>query len=366
MINNKTNDEHSLLNQYRHIVDATNIVSKTDPNGIITYANSKFIEISGYSEDELLGSPHNILRNPDSPPSIYKELWSTIKAKKEWHGIITNIRKDGTKYTVEASIFPITNDSGEIIEYIAIRHDISKLIELNEEIKLLHDYDSQQQEFAMTKIETGIVNDFNTDECQTIYIPSDIMSGDFYSLYKRKDGSTFIYLIDGQGHGITPAMTVFAISSVINQVIHHITNLHDLIEEIYQTVKTFLGEVEQLSYTMILISPDSKKLCYFSAGMYPFLIKKADEIMKIKANNTPFMNFSEPPSIKEIDIEGWESLLVYSDGLVEHEYESVKKFSPELLLGNPSLINNAMQIMKKHKFEDDVTLLHLNNLSQLK
>jgi PAS domain S-box-containing protein len=64
-------NERSLKNQYRHIVDATSIVSKTDPRGIITYANSKFVEISGYSREELIGQPHNILRNPDIDSELF-------------------------------------------------------------------------------------------------------------------------------------------------------------------------------------------------------------------------------------------------------------------------------------------------------
>ena len=71
----------SILNQYFDVVNSTNIVSKTDINGMITYVNDKFIEISGYSENELLGQAHNIIRDPKLDSNIFKDLWSTIKSK---------------------------------------------------------------------------------------------------------------------------------------------------------------------------------------------------------------------------------------------------------------------------------------------
>lgn len=362
-IENDFINKSSLKDQYSYIVDATNIVSKTDLKGIITYVNSKFVDISGYSKEELIGKHHNILRDPDMDKSIFKELWSTIESKHVWEGIITNLHKSGSKYTVKASIFPILDDNGDIVEYIAIRHDITQLQELNSEIKALHDYDTEQQHLARIKLELGIVNDMRANECKVLYSPSDIMSGDFYSLYKRKDGSRFLYILDGQGHGVVPALTVFAVSSIMNKLAREISDLDELIDQLFQIVKTFLGEIEQLSYTMIKICAGSKKLSYASAGMYPFLIKqKGIGIKEVKANNTPFMNFSEVPVVNDIDIEGFESLFLYSDGLVEHEKNDLDIFSPKKLIEEPSLIDNAIDTISEMKFEDDVTFLYLENI----
>ena len=352
--------ERSLKNQYRHIVDATNVVSKTDPNGVITYANSKFVEISGYSQEELIGKHHRILRCPEMDSSVFKELWDTITSKQVWNGVITNVHKSGRKYTVEASIFPILDAKGEIVEYIAIRHDITELQELNDEINALHKYDMDQQHIAREKLEMGIVNDFDEEECKVLYVPSDIISGDFYSLYKSEDGSRFLYIIDGQGHGISPALTVFAVSSTMNQLIKSVRSLEELIDQLFPTVKTFLGEIEQLSYTIIKICADSKTLSYSSAGMYPFLIKrKGMDIQEVKANNIPFMDFSETPRVMDIDIEEAESILLYSDGLVEHDDSELNIFSPQNLIIEPLLIESANATMRDMKLEDDVTLLYL-------
>jgi len=115
-----------VLTQYKEAIDLSTILSKSDPNGMITYVNDKFCKISKYSKEELLGQNHNILRDPNMPTSIFKELWETIKAKKQWQGVIHNRAKDGSIYIVDALIIPILDEFNNIIEYIGIRHDITE------------------------------------------------------------------------------------------------------------------------------------------------------------------------------------------------------------------------------------------------
>lgn len=117
-----------LLEQYRKALDETAIVSKTDANGIITFVNDKFCKISGYSRDELIGKPHNIVRHPDTPKSLFKKLWKTILSKNVFRGIIKNRKKDGSYYYVDSTIIPITDEDGKIIEFIAVRYDVTELI----------------------------------------------------------------------------------------------------------------------------------------------------------------------------------------------------------------------------------------------
>lgn len=351
----------SIYKQYVDIVNETNIVSKSDLNGIITYVNKKFIEISGYSEGELLGKPHNIIRDPDVPSSLFRELWSTIQSKKIWHGIVSNKRKDGSKYIVDASIFPIIDVDGRIVEYISIRHDITELKRLSRNVEEMHAYNVEQEHIAREKLEAGIINDMDGKGCLTLRYPTDILSGDIHSVCKRDDGSIFIYLMDGQGHGISPALTVFAISSILNQFIYQIDSLDELVKRLYPTVKTFLGEIEQLSYIMIMISPDKRTISYASGGMYPFLIKNGDEIIKAKVNNLPFMNFSSIPVISKIVLDNWDSLMIYSDGIIEHENENIDHHMLKELIKNPLLVKDALEQIKSHIFEDDVTVIYLEN-----
>ena len=102
------------------------IISSTDLNGVITYVNRKFCEISGYSKDELKGSNHNILRHPDMPKAAFGLLWDTIRSGKEWVGIIKNLRKDGRYYWAYSHITPIKNSDGETIGYSAAHRPASE------------------------------------------------------------------------------------------------------------------------------------------------------------------------------------------------------------------------------------------------
>lgn len=127
-----------LLEQYKIAVDSSALVSKTDSHGIITYVNDKFCELSKYTREELIGQAHNISRSPDTNKEVFKDLWDTIKAKKIWKGIIKNRAKDDSSYYVESTVMPILDAHNEILEYISIRTDITKEIELREEIISSH------------------------------------------------------------------------------------------------------------------------------------------------------------------------------------------------------------------------------------
>lgn len=93
------------------------IVSKTDVNGIIRYANQVFIHISGYSESELLGMPHSILRHPDMPRCVFKLLWDTISSGNEIFAYVKNMAKSGSFYWVHAHVTPTWDQAGQIVGY---------------------------------------------------------------------------------------------------------------------------------------------------------------------------------------------------------------------------------------------------------
>jgi len=112
------------------------IVSRTDLNGMITYANDLFVEISGFSIDELIGQNHNIVRHPDMPETTFSNLWDTIKDEKKWNGNVKNIRKNKGFYWVNATISGVYKD-GKLVEYKSIRVPISE----EEKLKSQKEYD---------------------------------------------------------------------------------------------------------------------------------------------------------------------------------------------------------------------------------
>ncbi|WP_265822627.1 cache domain-containing protein [Geovibrio ferrireducens] len=138
----KQEGHRNLLEQYKSILDKSSVVTITDEFGVMTYVNDKFCEISGYSRDELIGNRHNIIKHPTTPIENFKDLWGTITKGRVWKGVLRNRRKDGESFYISATIAPILNESGEVIEYIACANDITELVENRNRIEELFNSDS--------------------------------------------------------------------------------------------------------------------------------------------------------------------------------------------------------------------------------
>ena len=130
----KLKKENHILKQYNEATKDSNIISTADLKGNITYVNDKFCEVSLYTYEEVLGKPHSIVRGEEDG-KIFQQLWETIKNKKVWYGVLKNRKKNGEFYWVNINIRPILDEKNEIIEYIAIRHEITDLVLKTEELK---------------------------------------------------------------------------------------------------------------------------------------------------------------------------------------------------------------------------------------
>lgn len=101
------------------------IVSRTDPEGIITHVNQSFVDMSGFTREELIGAPHYILRHPDMPPVAFKDLWDTLARGEKWQGFVKNLRKDGGFYWVKATVIPNVRDN-RVVGYTSVRRKPSR------------------------------------------------------------------------------------------------------------------------------------------------------------------------------------------------------------------------------------------------
>ncbi|MEA2100344.1 MAG: EAL domain-containing protein [Campylobacterota bacterium] len=137
VIKNETEKKFNLFHQYQEVTDKNLTVSKADIHGKITYVNDKFCEISGHTRDYLIGKNHNVVRHPDMPTEIFKDMWDTIKKRKTtWYGTVRNLNKSGNSYYLKTTVKPILNKSDEIMEYISVRDDITDIMNPK---KQLHD-----------------------------------------------------------------------------------------------------------------------------------------------------------------------------------------------------------------------------------
>jgi len=103
------------------VFDGGVMITETDTRGIITYANRKFREMTGFTREELIGSPHSINRHPDMPKGAFRAMWKIISAKKIWHGYVKNMRKDGKYYWVLVYIQPKVDEDNKLVGFVAGR-----------------------------------------------------------------------------------------------------------------------------------------------------------------------------------------------------------------------------------------------------
>jgi len=240
-----------------------------------------------------------------------------------------------------------------------------KIVEQKEELNRLYAYNIDQQNIAKEKLEATVVNELLEEESvkvEVLYQPSDILSGDFYSTYKLLDGSQLVFILDGQGHGISPALTIFSISSTIASLVKIVKSFDEFIERLFPMIQKFLGEIEQLSFIIMNIDLLENELSYVSGGTYPLLILKEEETLRIKSNNLPFMNFSTIPKIDTVNIENWKAMILYTDGLIEDENENIIKYHPGLLLKEKELFAQAKEELSKYSYEDDITAIKISKL----
>lgn len=120
---------NKMLTEYKSAIYKGGLISTADLQGKITSVNQDLLVLSGYQASELIGQPHAIFRDPDTPKSVFREMWQKIQDKQVFKGLIKNRRKDGSGFYAKITVIPILDHSGEISEYLALREDVSELVQ---------------------------------------------------------------------------------------------------------------------------------------------------------------------------------------------------------------------------------------------
>ncbi|MBN2161921.1 MAG: transporter substrate-binding domain-containing protein [Pontiellaceae bacterium] len=242
-ISDKIMSEQQLKLLSTVIEQSPQIVVITDIEGTIQYVNPAFERITGYSRQEVIGENPRILKSGHLTPAFYKDLWSTILSGKVWSGQLINCRKNGLLYTEEAVISPVMNQTGEITNFVGIKHDISDQIILEEELR-----QSQKME-AVGQLAGGIAHDFN-NILQVVLGFSQLLEFNFDDGTEEMDSIQEIIKAANRASTLTNQLLTFSRRTASDR-----TNiiLNDSIHEAKGLVRMLLGEQFELE---ISLEPD--------------------------------------------------------------------------------------------------------------
>ena len=265
---------------YKAVEQSPSIVLITDSKGIIEYVNPKFEQLTGYSCSEVLGRSPSILKSGETPIEVYIKLWETISSGREWSGKIHNRKKSGELYWEHVSISAVKNENGNITHYIAVKEDITQLVESEEALK--------KAEEDLRKKNMILEEDLlYAKKIQQSLLPSDIPQSDFFKIsYKFKplmtvggdylsffpeDDSLGIFIADVVGHGVGAALFMSLIKFASDKIYPECRNHADL----------FMNKLNSALYTVMN--------SYFITAVYA-VIKKEHGRIKIS-----FSNGAHPP-----------------------------------------------------------------------
>ena len=361
IVHKKDKSNIKLLEQYQKIVDKSTIVSKTDPNGIITYANDNFCKVSEYTEDELIGKSHNIVRHPDNPKEIYIDMWETIKDRKEeWSGIIKNRSKSGNSYYVKSTINPVFDENGDIIEYIGVRNAINSI--MSDKRHLIDKISSsdlslliliQIEEFEIldkfynTKTINEIENVFGLELLN--YLPNGYIFENIFNIGNGK----------------------FALLTDFFNYLNAEQNIIDYLNEFVQTVKKSIVTIGEIEYDLNVIVSYSfgKESLYEDAkcGLDEVIAKKdlikyandsSIKVHKVAKNNLEVMK------IVKIALENY-NIVSYFQPIINNKTQEIEKYESLVRLidedGKVLAPKHFLDISKKGNYYNKITMRVLEN-----
>ena len=318
----------------------------TDADGIIIYANPAFEKLTGYTIRESIGQNTNILKSGEHSPAFYAEMWSTIKAGREWTGRFINKRKDGTKYTSATRISPVRNRKGEITHFLAIRHDVTKEAALEEQLM-----QSQKME-ALGILAGQLSHDFNN--LLTIIIGSmELIMEDL------PDNSISMKLTQGilqtskESANLIKQLLVFARRQDYSP---KIVNLNSIIKETQILLDRLLGTGVKMEYSLsqdlaeVNIDPDQFKQALINLVINAKDAMPAGGCIKIKTFNQP-MEKAPGPEMKPGDyavVEISDTGLGIPSGVIDHIFEPFFTTKPKGK-GTGLGLSTVYGIIKQHR-----------------
>ena len=235
-------DEKRYIRELRQLSAAIEQSSEeiviTDTTGIIQYVNPAFVKTTGYTREEALGQNPRFLKGKQQESTLYKELWGTISAGRTWTGRFINKRKDGVLFTEDAAISPVCDSDGKIVNYVAVKRDISEHLRLSEELQ-----QAQKME-SIGRLAGGVAHDFN-NMLQVIIGTSEMAMEDLTPSTPCYASFNEIYKVGRRSAALTQQLLAFARRQTIVPVVF---DLNQAIDGILKMLRRLIGESIQIKF----------------------------------------------------------------------------------------------------------------------
>jgi phosphoserine phosphatase RsbU/P len=343
------------LSKQKSALDQHALVSITDTQGRITYANERFCQVSGYQAEELTGRTHRLLKSGLHAPEHYADLWQTICAGKTWHGELANRKRNGDIYWVNTTIIPWLDAQGRPYQFVAIRTEITDRIKAEEQIALARKREVETGGIIQKRLLFGTPPENLSGMSLACYTEaSQEIDGDFYTFTKIGPKSFEILTGDVMGKGVIAAMIGAGIKSAYRQIlVDHMLSQRDgklpspasIINALHKITTPALIEQDAfVTLSLLRFDRETLTMTWVNAGHTPtlYLAKDSQTVNRLTGNNLPigvlesevYEEHTQPIGIGD-------SILMYSDGISESSNPQGEYYGEEPIL---AILKNGQQL----------------------
>lgn len=357
------------LQRLSNAVDQTaDAVFITDREGCIEYVNPAFQSITGFAENEALGSNPRMLKSGLQDDSFYEELWTTILDGESFRGNSVNRRKDGTLFHAEQTITPIKDVEGEITHFVSVLKDITERRKLQQqEIELEIASRVQSRLFPATP---PSIQGFDLG-CAVF--PAEETCGDYFDFLKMPNGAVGIVIADVSGHGVGPALVMAQTRASLRSLARDRSDPGEILAEINDILVSDLGENFFVTMLMATLDTKSGALKYANAGHPEGWVMTDEGVVRAALDSTGVPLGLFPDRVfecRDARLDPGEMLVLLTDGVFEAESPEEEEFGPDRTVDVirssrrrsaqdvvAALYHATCEFSRKKQQADDITLV---------